>query len=898
MKSNDIQMFLMSSSSSLRELYTPEMEVQVNVSSRGGIQTKKEVMGKSVKCFEHGSETWNSFRIPWNADGNPCYKDSELSWSLSEHVEAIGLTGWNWVNKESIYVGFDIDAISGYEISGHKSGLSKNELSEIELKLNAIPWTSIYRSTGGYGIHLYVHFKNPIPTATHSEHAALARSILPILTMKTGLNFQAKTDCVGSVLWVWHEKIESTKGLRLIKEANYPFDEIPNNWRENLPVIQGRAHKTNPSIKGLGEVFAGVRKTKLDKRHQILLKFLDEKGNYSAWWDNDWGMLICHTLDLQKAFEELDIKGVYKTISSGSSDQNCFCYPLMDGGWVIRRYGKNINEHPSWTTDNNGWTKCYYNIIPSFKQSCLYYNGVEGLQNWFVFNCIKDANDVLTSLNIINALKDIPEQEVRIKNTDYSILVKVRKGQFPYLGFAAEGGWQIKIIHHNKDEMSGQDESLPDQFARATIDEHQFVNWFAKIGNTWIIYSEQQIKNILGTIFIGKKSSEVTKDVGRSLLNPWKMVTKPFKPEYPGNREWNRFSPQFAFAPVQGEYPNWRLVFNHIGKNINQEVAENKWCKNNSIQDGADYLFTWVASMFQKPSRSLPYLALVSDQQNTGKSTFHQGLREFFKGGIGYIRANNSLTEGGNFNGELRGAILAICEEIDLRNKTAYNKIKDWVTGQTILITTKFKTSEEIKNNLHFIHCMNNASFCPVFPGDTRITMITVSPLTEVTLKGDMVNTEIPEEKLHTSLIEEAPALLYDLLKYELPEPEGRLGVPVLSSEKKEEFSSLNSSLISEFISENTFYVRGDSVNFKDFYNAFKQSLLMKEASPIEKNKWNFKSSKIKFPSTPTQPLGMFKGVLIIGNTALFKDEDWEEDHFFRERSGNRLSYLKLEGGI
>ena len=84
------------------------------------------------------------------------------------------------------------------------------------------------------------------PTANHTEHAALARSILGKMSALTGFDFSLKVDAAGGNFWVWHQKMKGTDGLALLKEGDILYD-IPPNWRDHVPVIKG-ARKTLPAV--------------------------------------------------------------------------------------------------------------------------------------------------------------------------------------------------------------------------------------------------------------------------------------------------------------------------------------------------------------------------------------------------------------------------------------------------------------------------------------------------------------------------------------------------------------------------------------------------------------------------------------------------------------------------
>ena len=139
------------------------------------------------------------------------------------------------------------------------------------------------------------------------------------------------------------------------------------------------------------------------------------------------------------------------------------------------------------------------------------------------------------------------------------------------------------------------------------------------------------------------------------------------------------------------------------------------------------------------------------------------------------------------------GKVLCVIEEMDLgRDKKANNRVKDWVLGRKLPIHHKHQTPYDIPNTTHWVHCANDARFCPVFPGDTRITMIFVPKLSVL----DKVN----RTKMHRMLKQEAPAFLQFLLDYDLPSPGDRLRVEYIDTEDKLAVSAGNRTPLQMFM--------------------------------------------------------------------------------------------------
>ena len=187
----------------------------------------------------------------------------------------------------------------------------------------------------------------------------------------TGYDFSGKVDACGMVLWCWHRKMIGTDGLKLIKEGNI-LTEIPSNWQDHILVIKGNRTRAKPKelesdtqITLFDKLMSEKSYVKLDEEHKRLLEKLTEVG--ARWEILDDQLLICHTFDLGTVHKRFGFRGIYETNSTGreqGTDRNCFCYPIRNGGWAVRRYTLGITEAPSWKQDGSGYTKCYFNIEP------------------------------------------------------------------------------------------------------------------------------------------------------------------------------------------------------------------------------------------------------------------------------------------------------------------------------------------------------------------------------------------------------------------------------------------------------------------------------------------------------------------------------------------------------
>jgi len=840
-KSKAIKSFLQAKTrKDLANLYSLKMECQVNVAQDGGDRIEGEYKGRKWHGWTDSLTTWKSFRIPFKANTDPYYQDSKMSFDLESHVEGIGMTGWDWDNQVSKWVAFDFDALIGHS-DKHSKKLTDKELTEVKEAALKIPWVTVRRSTSGKGLHLYV-FLDSIPTSNHNEHAALGRAILGIMAAITGFDFTNRVDICGGNMWIWHRKMEGTNGLELLQQGTI-FKDIPKHWKDHIKVITGRRRKNLPQDieqSGTVDIFEELSgqypKIKLDEEHKRLINFLRE-SNAIWWWDQDHYALITHTYNLKQAFIELNLRGYFETSSQGLNlnEQNCFMYPLQQGAWAVRRFTTGVQEHDSWDQDGAGWTRCYFNRIPTLETACRAFGGLENTKGGFVFRDAESAVNAaaLLGVHLKIGLPQRGRQTILKQHKDGRLISEISHD----VNDRSEemGGWLPDVKKKIWTKIHNVRTSLPTETEHSTFDDtvrhlvttnSEDYGWMIRSDNLWRTEPLTHIKVALAAL--GLSTKDITNTLGSSIFKCWTLVNKPFQPEYPGNRQWNRNAAQLRFTPSIKEnlnYPHWLSILNHCGEGLNQAVKQNSWCKANGILTGGDYLKCWISSIFKEPDEPLPYLFLYSQQQGTGKSIFHEALSLLLT--KGYIRGDAALISQGGFNAELEGAIICVVEETDLRrNHTAYNRIKDWVTGREVLIHVKGKTPYHIKNTTHWIQCSNNHQACPIFSGDTRITMSYVSPIDPLNL--------IPKKNLIPLLEQEAPDFLTAVLNLELPPSNDRLNIPVLETEDKKILQQLNESDLERFIRESCDSIFGSVIKQSEFYELF-----MAWIDPEEAYKWS-----------------------------------------------------------
>lgn len=749
-KTDVIKLFLSAKThADLALLYNHDMEVQVNVAQEQGQKINQgELKGKGWIAYTDGVHTWKPFRIPINANKDAFYTDSPMTYSLELYADGIGMTGWDWKNKVSRWVAFDFDAIIGHS-DAHSKKLSDTQLHEIQRVVTEIPFVTLRKSTSGKGLHLYV-FLDEVPTDNHNEHSALARSILSMLSGLTSFDFANKVDVCGGNMWVWHRKMYADfkgnvrgDGLQLLKTGEQ-LRQVPANWRDHLNVVTHKTRKSVPNFvydldsndpdKLFAELTGQRNHVNLDQDHKKLIDWLST-NNCVWWWDQDHHMLVTHTYHLKEAHTALKFRGRYETIASGSDrgfDHNCFAFPLRNGAWAVRRFSQGTKEADTWEQDGNRWTRCFYNREPDLHTLARLNDGIELEKGGYSFRHADSVMKVLCDLGIPFSIPSfLASRKASIKplNKENKLVVTItaesNDDATKMHGWLNEKGKEWKRVFNCRiinNDASESNQNFDDLIRHLITSSDQDAGWVLKREDGWTEEPLAHIRAALGAL--GHDNKESNQIVGSSVMKAWTLVNKPFQPEYPGNREWNRGAAQFAIAPSQELdnlcYPTWTKVLQHCGQGLDVAIKEHEWCKSNNITTGAEFLMLWVSSLFKRPEMPMTYLAFWGPQ-DSGKSIFHEMISEILVTN-GVMRADNALKSQQNFNGELASAVLCVVEETDLKkDKIAYNRIKDWVTSPQIMIRPLHIQGYMIRNCTHWIQCVPKSTWIQTISGPRQV---------------------------------------------------------------------------------------------------------------------------------------------------------------------------------
>lgn len=154
---------------------------------------------------------------------------------------------------------------------------------------------------------------------------------------------------------------------------------------------------------------------------------------------------------------------------------------------------------------------------------------------------------------------------------------------------------------------------------------------------------------------------------------------------------------------------------------------------------GMDYL----ALLYLKPDHILPILCLVSEERNTGKSTFIKWLKTIFQGNM-TINSNEEFRA--RFNSDWINKLIIGVEETLLEKKEDSERIKALSTGEVAKIERKNIDKSETQFYGKFILCSNNEdSFIRIDREEIRYWVRRINvPDTDNTNLLDEIISEIP----------------------------------------------------------------------------------------------------------------------------------------------------------
>lgn len=160
---------------------------------------------------------------------------------------------------------------------------------------------------------------------------------------------------------------------------------------------------------------------------------------------------------------------------------------------------------------------------------------------------------------------------------------------------------------------------------------------------------------------------------------------------------------------------------------------------------GVDYL----QLLYLHPIQKLPILLLVSEERNTGKSTFLNFLKAMFRNNVTF---NTNEDFRSRFNSDWAGKLIIVVDEVLLNRREDSERLKNLSTTLSYKVEAKGKDRDEIAFFAKFVLCSNNERLPVIIdPGETRYWVRKIHHL------------ENDDTHFLQKLIEEIPAFLYFL---------------------------------------------------------------------------------------------------------------------------------------
>ena len=170
----------------------------------------------------------------------------------------------------------------------------------------------------------------------------------------------------------------------------------------------------------------------------------------------------------------------------------------------------------------------------------------------------------------------------------------------------------------------------------------------------------------------------------------------------------NLYEP-ISHIPVQGDFPSIRSLVEHI-------FGE-------QYELGMDYL----QLLYLYPVQKLPILLLVSEERNTGKSTFLNFLKAIFQNNVTF---NTNEDFRSQFNSDWAGKLLIMVDEVLLNRREDSERLKNLSTTLSYKVEAKGKDRDEIGFFAKFVLCSNNEHLPVIIDaGETRYWVRKIVPL-------------------------------------------------------------------------------------------------------------------------------------------------------------------------
>lgn len=198
----------------------------------------------------------------------------------------------------------------------------------------------------------------------------------------------------------------------------------------------------------------------------------------------------------------------------------------------------------------------------------------------------------------------------------------------------------------------------------------------------------------------------------------------------------------------------------------------------------------WISWCIQNQGDKLMFSLMIIGTQGVGKSLLLRMITELVGRKNVAIPTTEQLLE--NFNGYLLNKSLIICEEVMARGRQdIHNKVKPWITEETVMIRKMNKDAFEAKNRFNCMWLSNFIDAVPIDDEDRRFLMASAAEIKQTDeFYRNIVNwMNNPVNMQH---------LLYHLQKIDLSDFNAKGRAPITKTKDKAIKSNLNQ--LEEFV--------------------------------------------------------------------------------------------------
>ena len=171
-----------------------------------------------------------------------------------------------------------------------------------------------------------------------------------------------------------------------------------------------------------------------------------------------------------------------------------------------------------------------------------------------------------------------------------------------------------------------------------------------------------------------------------------------------------------GYRPVVGKFLNLYEPIDHRPKEGDFSHIQSliRHIFGEQYELGMDYL----QLLYLQPIQKLPILLLVSEERNTGKSTFLNFLKALFQNNVTF---NTNEDFRSQFNSDWAGKLLIVVDEVLLNRREDSERLKNLSTTLSYKVEAKGKDRDEIAFFAKFVLCSNNEHLPVIIDaGETR----------------------------------------------------------------------------------------------------------------------------------------------------------------------------------